>query len=497
MGHPGKTFMTRGVLIDRVDSGRGRDRDRRTRAEGFGGLGGILVVSLSCLVVECGEDSNDSGSSSGGAGAMNSAGAGAHSSGGESSGGSASGGARSAGTDAAQSDTGGFGGTSGSNESGGRTPTGGGTQTSDSDGGTTTSGTAGSGEVAGSGDRPSSGGNDATGGESVDGSADAGAPGGGSSAAGTHTGGSGNGGVPAGGSTDGGAPSGGSGGSVEQPCLQFGEPTQVGSLKNSTIGAGPSGMVASRKNVGVLYAHLDAGGTATVFVTTPTGTDLGLLKLEGATTTDWEDIAVGPGPGDGSYLYVGDIGDNAARGMGGSARTEIQVYRFPEPDLSASSAAGAVSITDWEVLRFTYPDAAHDAETLVVDPVSGDIVIITKENDGLSTVFTAPGDTTADSTTELESATTVRIGPSGAQNAQAGAGDISPNGDRIIVRAYTTLLLWARKNTWTATFAEAAIELPQAEEPQSEGLTFAADGKAWYSAGERAAVIYQGTATCP
>jgi hypothetical protein len=76
------------------------------------------------------------------------------------------------------------------------------------------------------------------------------------------------------------------------------------------------------------------------------------------------------------------------------------------------------------------------------------------------------------------------------------AGDISPSGDSIILRTYTAIWLWCRGSTWATTFGAAPVELPSASEPQSEGLTFSADGKSWYSAGETSTTIYQGISIC-
>jgi hypothetical protein len=149
------------------------------------------------------------------------------------------------------------------------------------------------------------------------------------------------------------------------------------------------------------------------------------------------------------------------------------------------------------VLRFTYPDGAHNAETLMVDPVSGDILILTKDTNGMSTLFRAPNATAVDTPTVLEKVTTVQVGMSGTMAAQAGGGDISPSGDRLIVRAYTTTLLWARASTWAATFMVAPKTLASPTEPQAEGISFAADGRSWISTGEQARAIYQMQATCP
>jgi hypothetical protein len=300
---------------------------------------------------------------------------------------------------------------------------------------------------------------------------------------------------------DGGAGTGGaqgSGGSTSTAtacCAKFGSPTSAGQIAISALSA-LSGLVASRAHPGVLYAHADHGTGAIVYALTVTGASLGSFTLSGATVTDWEDISVGPGPNPGSFVYVGDIGDNAARTGSGSKRTEIQVYRVPEPAVSATTPLGSLSVTNWQRLRFSYPDAAHDAETLMVDPVTGDLLVVTKETSGVSKVFRAPGTTPADSPTVLELVATLAIGSSGAQSALVTAGDIAPGGESVILRSYAAIWLWCRQGTWTSTFAVAPTELPSASEPQSEGLSFSSDGKAWYSAGETSTTLYQATSGC-
>ena len=88
----------------------------------------------------------------------------------------------------------------------------------------------------------------------------------------------------------------GTGGGSAAGCLMFKAPVQVGSFETTALN-GPSGMVASRMNPGVIYAQLDTGGPSTIFAATPAGKALGEYALAGVTQMDWEDIAVGPGPG--------------------------------------------------------------------------------------------------------------------------------------------------------------------------------------------------------
>jgi hypothetical protein len=216
-----------------------------------------------------------------------------------------------------------------------------------------------------------------------------------------------------------------------------------------------------------------------------------------AADADWEDIAVGPKNGSGHFIFIGDTGDNAAREGSGNPRSEIFVYRVAEPTVSISGNAGQVAISDWDKLRFQYPDGAHDAETLMVDPVTSDILIVTKENDGKSRVFRAPGSASTSAVTTLELMATLSLGESGKDSARATSGDFSPTGDRIILRTYKAILLWRRAPSWSGTFAVKPVELPSYSEDKSEGLTFSADGRQWFSAGQGSSNIYGATAPCP
>lgn len=277
-------------------------------------------------------------------------------------------------------------------------------------------------------------------------------------------------------------------------CTKFGLPSESGQISVSGL-AELSGLAASRAHPGVLYAQSDSG-TGVVYAMSVTGTELGAFTLSNVKGIDWEDIAVGPGPDSASYIYIGDIGDNAAREGSGTLRQDIIVYRVPEPNVTTTASVGSQTITDWKRLRLKYPDGAHDAETLMVDPVTGDLLIVTKEVSGESKVFRAAGTIPPDTTTVLELQATLSIGVSGKTSALVTAGDISPSGDSIILRTHGAILLWCRQSTWANTFGSAPAQLPDSVESQAEALAFSADGNTWYSGGEGSTMIYQGVAAC-
>jgi hypothetical protein len=203
-------------------------------------------------------------------------------------------------------------------------------------------------------------------------------------------------------------------------------------VKTGTVDAAEatelSGLVVSHTQPGVLWSHNDSGDRPRVFALRTDGRVMASLDVPGAEAVDWEDMAIGPG-GD---LLIGDIGDN------GGARANIDVYRVPEPRLPAVGGVTAPATR----LRLRYPDGPHDAETLLADPRTGELVVITKRLDGRSAVFTGrvpkrgvPAQAT------LRARGTLRFGFGGL----ATAGDVSADGRTVVVRTYSGFSVWTRR----------------------------------------------------
>jgi hypothetical protein len=238
-----------------------------------------------------------------------------------------------------------------------------------------------------------------------------------------------------------------------------------------------SGLALSATQPGVLWAHNDSGDRARVYALRTDGSLIASLDVPGAEATDWEDIAVGPG-GD---LLIADIGDNAAQ------RPAIDVYRVPEPRLADRATATAPATR----LRLTYPDGPHDAETLLADRRSGDIVVVTKAFSGRSGVYTARiparGATTG---ATLRRAGTVELGVGGL----ATGGDVSGDGRTIAVRTYTAVFAWPRRAgaSLAATMTAGhpcAGQVRLGREGQGEALTLARDGRSFFTVPEGAAAM--------
>jgi hypothetical protein len=188
-----------------------------------------------------------------------------------------------------------------------------------------------------------------------------------------------------------------------------------------------SGLVVSRSQDGVLWTHNDSGDSARLFAVAPDGRLLAEVAVTGAEAVDWEDIAIGPG----DMLYVGDIGDNDA------ARSDIVVYRVTEPRLTGGTATRTAPA---QRLTLRYPDGAHDAEALLVEPSSGAIVIVTKTYGGTAGVYVADHPS-PHGTTALRRAGSASLGIGRAVT----AGDVSANGRTIALRTYDRVFVWSRR----------------------------------------------------
>jgi len=263
-------------------------------------------------------------------------------------------------------------------------------------------------------------------------------------------------------------------------CPQFESGLQVGTVANDLLDE-ISGIAASRKNTDVFWVHNDRGGQARVWALTSEGTHLGIYYLSGADNRDWEDIAIGPGPVDGvDYLYVGNIG------AGGAPNPYITVYRVAEPTVNSQQLPVETTLTGVDAINLAYPDGDQyrDAETLMVDPVTKDIYIVSKE-DVPPRVYRAPYPQSTTTTITMEHVCNLPYPWD-----ESSGGDISLDGSMIIVRDDDDhASIWLRPegtNLWEAfSGTECSVELPSPSELNGEAICFDAEGKGYYTTTER------------
>jgi hypothetical protein len=190
---------------------------------------------------------------------------------------------------------------------------------------------------------------------------------------------------------------------------------------------------------------------------------------------DLEDMAVAHCPS-GSCVYLADIGGNLG------SRAEFAVLRAPEPAVSPTQAATTANVS-FERMAFSYPDGQHNAESLLVDPGSDTLYIVTKLAAGQASavyrIAPAWGSTTV--AQKIADLPVPRAADQPATSASA-----HPCGAGFLLRTNNTL--YEFRITVGAPFEDAfkvaPVTVPVATEPQGEAVAYRQDGRGYVTTGE-------------
>ncbi|TDU64321.1 hypothetical protein EI77_04209 [Prosthecobacter fusiformis] len=203
-----------------------------------------------------------------------------------------------------------------------------------------------------------------------------------------------------------------------------------------------SGIARSLRHAGVFWTHNDSGGEPCVFAINRKGETLAKIRLPKAANFDWEDMASGYDEDNRPCLYIADIGDNL------KVRASLQIYRIPEPELPDDPGKEEDSAKP-EIWHLGYPDKRYNAECLLLHPQTREIHILTKEEDGHSTLFKLPdGPRHSGQAFMLEKVGHVdfpalpRLGKRPGIACQTSGGSISPDGRRVVIATYSYLNEW-------------------------------------------------------
>ena len=261
-------------------------------------------------------------------------------------------------------------------------------------------------------------------------------------------------------------------------CAGFDEGTSAGNVIAAAIDEA-SGIAASRVNPGVLWVHNDAGDEARLYALNAEGTLLATFALTGVAAGDWEDLAIGPGPDPArSYIYVGDIGDNEL------TRPQVAVHRVAEPKVDPAARDVSASLSDVTTFALSYPDTPNNAESVLVDPSDGAVYLLTKHEDGRSTMLRVAGDPPA----TLEPIVTLAFGAGalGGGGRLVTGGDIAPDGKELVIRTRGAAFVWRREagEPWSDVLATDPCRVALRSEPQGEAVAYAADGSGLYTISE-------------
>jgi len=267
------------------------------------------------------------------------------------------------------------------------------------------------------------------------------------------------------------------------PPSPYGPPVTIATINEKTI-TESSGLVASRQTPGAYWTHNDSGDGPFIYSFDTHGDSLGIFRVSGAQARDWEDISIGPGPQqDKSYLYIGDIGDN------NSVRPDVVVYRVLEPALTADTPrltkAKPGTTEPAEVIRMQYPDGSHDAEALLVHPVTGHIYIVDKTLISDPAVYEAAPPFTAGKTIKLTRLGTIHV-PSVFGGVITG-GSVSPDGRRVALCDYFQgyeLVLPAGSDNFNDIWKQRMVGFDLGKRKQGESIAYSSDGKALLATSE-------------
>ena len=280
---------------------------------------------------------------------------------------------------------------------------------------------------------------------------------------------------------------------AQAACAEYGGGVAFGTVTLKSL-TEASGIVASRRNPGVLWTHND-GSRQDLYALGTNAARLATFDFN-KSVDDTEDLAIGPGPVNGvSYLYVGDIGGNSFP-LGG--RSSVKIVRIPEPlvDLAWAADPRSPNFDGVETFTLVYPDGSYDAESLMVDPLSGDMLIATKQDAGARLYRANMTTLTNKSTVTMQFVRTVPFN-------LASGGDISADGTQIVLRREDFAMSWVRTTNQTvgAALAAAGVSIPvigPPDEPNGEAIALLPDGTGYVTIGEGGdPVLYVFKAQCP
>lgn len=228
-----------------------------------------------------------------------------------------------------------------------------------------------------------------------------------------------------------------------------------------------SGIASSVVNDGYLWVLNDGQNPNEVYLIDTTARVKMTCKLP-VPNRDWEEIAVGPGPDPNkTYVYVGEIGDN------NSVYDMKYIYRFEEPALDAE----VKDVVIIDTLKIKLSDGERDTETMMIDPLSKDLYLISKREDSVR-VYVVPQPFVSGVMTAEKVATIPFY--------KIVAGSFSRDGKEILLKDYDHIYYWKRSDDEKLEFVlmNKPEELPYEREAQGESITWALDGSGYYTLSE-------------
>ncbi len=228
-------------------------------------------------------------------------------------------------------------------------------------------------------------------------------------------------------------------------------------------------MVESNKYPRHFWVHNDSGDAPNIYLVNLSGELVATLDI-GTKNIDWEDIAIHD-----NKIYIGEIGDNNA------VYPCKKIYRVSEPQIDTTTLGAKLKAADVETMQFNFADSKRDCETLMVDPLSGDLIFVSKREDSVLVYQTPFVSATTGIEIMIKPIATLPI-------TQATAGDISRDGSQILIKNYQKIYYYTRA-TDRESITQALSRKPQIlqykAEPQGESIAWSSDGECFYTLSEK------------
>jgi hypothetical protein len=220
-----------------------------------------------------------------------------------------------------------------------------------------------------------------------------------------------------------------------------------------------SGMTYSLRNPGILWMHNDSSGGPFLYaIDARTCAVKSRVRIQGIEARDLEAIAVGRGPKGRPVLWVADIGDNR------DSWPYVWLHRIREPSLADSSVSAVT-------YRVRYSDMPHNAETLLADPGSQRLWLVTKQL-AHGRIYALPS--------RLSPSRVNVARPIHREGGLITDGSVSPDGSRYVLRDYVNATLFQG-----LPVGRQPQIIPLPFQLQGEAITWTPDGTALLIASER------------
>ena len=271
----------------------------------------------------------------------------------------------------------------------------------------------------------------------------------------------------------------------------FGKAVLLGKLENRDIKEA-SGMAASHVHPGMLWIANDGGDEPALYAVDMHGAHLGRMRIRNAQNVDWEDIATFRADGT-PTLLIGDFGDNHSR------RANSVLYFVHEPNIDEHPGQFDLSVDWFRRLRFEYEDGPRDCEAIAVDPVSNQILLLTKRTvppvmyalplgeEKVAPLMVAQRIAAVDNLRPPSTAPPVGNPRLAVLRSQPTAMDISANGSEIVILTYGDGYLYRRSAhlDWSQVFQISPEWIRMPPMRQAEALCFSQDGQSLFITSEQ------------